>query len=207
MKRDKETKSKLLQSAKAEFMEKGYMNASLRNICKNAGVTTGALYFFFQDKADLFQAITKETIEGIHQLMHKHYNEELQLFGLAMVTDELLEEHNQDMEAATEIIHQMYLYRDEVLLLLTKSQGSGLENVADIFIEESEKHLLVIAKQMQQVYPDKVLDENFIHWLAHMQIDAFIYMITHIKKEEEALIFMKQMMLHMTSGWYGLFMN
>lgn len=53
MKDEKETKSKLLASAKAEFLEKGYINASLRSICKNAGVTTGALYFFFRDKEDL----------------------------------------------------------------------------------------------------------------------------------------------------------
>lgn len=43
---DRETKEKLLASAKAEFMEKGYAKASLRKICANAGVTTGALYFF-----------------------------------------------------------------------------------------------------------------------------------------------------------------
>jgi len=53
-------------------MEKGYMNASLRNICRNAGVTTGALYFFFEDKADLFRAITKETIDVFFQIMQKH---------------------------------------------------------------------------------------------------------------------------------------
>lgn len=29
-------------AAKAEFLEKGYQAASLRNIVKNAGVTTGA---------------------------------------------------------------------------------------------------------------------------------------------------------------------
>lgn len=50
MKEEKETKERLLISAKKEFVEKGYLQASLRNICKNAGVTTGALYFFFQDK-------------------------------------------------------------------------------------------------------------------------------------------------------------
>ena len=49
---DKATKEKLLESAKKEFLEKGYMKASLRTICKNAGVTTGALYFFFQGKED-----------------------------------------------------------------------------------------------------------------------------------------------------------
>ena len=43
MKNEKETKANLLASAKKEFMEKGYTQASLRNICKNAGVTTGYL--------------------------------------------------------------------------------------------------------------------------------------------------------------------
>ncbi len=49
----KETKERLLESALAEFSEKGYMKASLRKICAGAGVTTGALYFFFNDKEDL----------------------------------------------------------------------------------------------------------------------------------------------------------
>ena len=43
---NKETRQHLLECAKREFLEKGYMKASLRNICKEAGVTTGALYFF-----------------------------------------------------------------------------------------------------------------------------------------------------------------
>ena len=47
---NKETRQHLLECAKREFLEKGYMKASLRNICKEAGVTTGALYFFFKDK-------------------------------------------------------------------------------------------------------------------------------------------------------------
>ena len=62
MKNDKETRQKLLVSAKKEFMEKGYVKASLRNICKNAGVTTGALYFFFKDKEDLFGNLIREPL-------------------------------------------------------------------------------------------------------------------------------------------------
>ena len=50
---DSETKIHLIQCAKKEFMEKGFAGASLRGICQKAGVTTGALYFFFQDKDDL----------------------------------------------------------------------------------------------------------------------------------------------------------
>ena len=45
---EKETRKKLQESAMQEFLEKGFMKASLRSICKHAGVTTGALYFSFK---------------------------------------------------------------------------------------------------------------------------------------------------------------
>lgn len=43
---DNETRQRLIDSAKKEFFENGFAKASLRKICTNAGVTTGALYFF-----------------------------------------------------------------------------------------------------------------------------------------------------------------
>ncbi len=207
MKQDKETKAKLLQSAKTEFLEKGYMKASLRNICKNAGVTTGALYFFFEDKEDLFEALTKETIEGIYRMMQEHYAEENALMGRGILHSPDMAEHKDDADIARAVIHQMYLHREMVLLVLTKAQGTKYENIADLFIETSEKHYWTMAQAMLEAYPDAVVDEKFIHWLAHEQIDAFIHMITHIEDEEEAVRFISQTITYMMSGWYGLFMR
>lgn len=43
------TQQKILEAAKQEFLEKGFQGASLRNIVKTAGVTTGAfLWILFQ---------------------------------------------------------------------------------------------------------------------------------------------------------------
>ena len=207
MKQDKETRNKLLLSAREEFIEKGYMKASLRNICKNAGVTTGALYFFFEDKEDLFDAVVGETVKGIWMLMQTHFQEE----GSLMMDESLLtldeKAHDKDFEVARMVIHQMYLHREDVLLILTKSQGTKYENIADQFIETAEKHYRVMANAMQQAYSDKALDDKFIHWLSHEQIDAFIYMITHIESEEEAVQFISQMISYMIAGWYGVFMK
>ena len=72
MSEDKETRQKLLESAKTEFIAKGYMQASLRTICKNAGVTTGALYFFFNGKEDLFDEIVKVPVEKIMEVAKNH---------------------------------------------------------------------------------------------------------------------------------------
>ena len=38
------------QAALAEFLDKGFQGASLRQIVKNAGVTTGAFYGYFSSK-------------------------------------------------------------------------------------------------------------------------------------------------------------
>ena len=203
MKQDKETRNKLLASARVEFMEKGYMKASLRTICKNAGVTTGALYFFFQDKEDLFESIAKETINNIWQMMQGHYNDERVMAENGMTTEEIQDNH-EDLDESAAIIHQMYLHRDDILLVLTKAQGTKFENIADKFIETSEAHYRAMAAQMQKLYPGKSVDDQMLHWLAHMQIDAFIYMITHIEKEEEGLAFMRQFITYMITGWVGL---
>lgn len=48
-----ETKAALLSAAADEFYECGYEKASLRHICSRAGVTTGAVYCFFENKEDL----------------------------------------------------------------------------------------------------------------------------------------------------------
>lgn len=203
MKQDKETRNKLLQSARAEFLEKGYMKASLRTICKNAGVTTGALYFFFQDKEDLFESIAKETINNIWQMMQGHYNDERVMAENGMTTEEIQDNHS-DLNESAAIIHQMYLHRDDILLVLTKAQGTKFENIADKFIETSEVHYRAMAAEMQKLYPGKSVDDQMLHWLAHMQIDAFIYMITHIEKEEDGLAFMRQFITYMITGWVGL---
>ena len=52
-----DTKEKLVVAATREFALRGYDGASLRQICSSAGVTTGALYFFFKNKEDLFRTV------------------------------------------------------------------------------------------------------------------------------------------------------
>ena len=58
-----ETKAKILESAKKEFLEKGFVNASLRTIAANAGLTTGAMYRHFKDKDALFCALVDQAID------------------------------------------------------------------------------------------------------------------------------------------------
>lgn len=44
------------------------------------------------------------------------------------------EEDAEHEETTALVIHQMYLHREEILLVLTKSQGTKYENIADLLI-------------------------------------------------------------------------
>ena len=49
----------VLRCARREFLEKGFALASLRDIAKAAGTSTGSIYTRFTDKAGLFRALVE----------------------------------------------------------------------------------------------------------------------------------------------------
>jgi AcrR family transcriptional regulator len=53
------TREKILASAKALFAERGYEAATIRDIAKQAGMSTGAVFASFTDKSDLFTEIAE----------------------------------------------------------------------------------------------------------------------------------------------------
>ena len=66
--RRKQTEQKLIESGKAEFLKKGYAKANLRDLCKTAGVTTGAFYFSFANKEALLAAILDPVIADYERM-------------------------------------------------------------------------------------------------------------------------------------------
>lgn len=203
MKQDRETKGRLLASAKNEFMEKGYMQASLRSICKNAGVTTGALYFFFENKEKLFDALVEDAVKALYQAVRAHFEEEQQEAAPAIPNDP--GDFQKDLEAARAVVRQMYLHRDALLLALAKSQGTRYETIVDDFIDYAQQHYRLMADRLQQARGSAPVGDVLVHWLAHMQINAFVYIITHIENEDEALACIEKMSVFMVTGWYNMF--
>ena len=62
---------RILASARAEFLEKGFEKASLKDICENALVTTGALYKRYQSKEDLFHALVADTVKAMSEVVEE----------------------------------------------------------------------------------------------------------------------------------------
>lgn len=200
---DRETRKNLLDSAKREFYEKGYAKASLRTICKNAGVTTGALYFFFQDKEDLLKQLVEEPLKGLLARVEAHFSEEMNMVS-AIVS---MGDDSADIKAAKEIVHFMYQHYDIFQILLTKSQGSIYEDITSYFADEIEKHYDSLAERLAGKFGIRRPEHYMIHWLSHIQIDAFIHLLTHEQDEEKAVKHVEEMVIYLISGWNGLFLS
>lgn len=60
------TRHRLLDAAEYVFVEKGVSRTSLHDIAHAAGVSRGAVYWHFKNKADLFNAIMERITLPAH---------------------------------------------------------------------------------------------------------------------------------------------
>jgi AcrR family transcriptional regulator len=62
--RKEETRAELIAAAAHVFAHEGFAGASLEQIARHAGYTTGAIYWHFKDKDDLFLLLFEEKIRN-----------------------------------------------------------------------------------------------------------------------------------------------
>ena len=201
---DNETKRKLLESAKAEFLEKGYMKASLRNICSNAGVTTGALYFFFKDKQELFESLVKDIADGLIFIIKQHYAAEMLMIGAD--NDEDIKrigqnQYSDDLTVSKMIIHYMYDNRNEFRLLIEKSEGSGFEGYLDNIVNITQQHVKTYMVEVTKKTGIERYGDVIIHLVSHIYIDMFVYIFEHVDTEEEAIKNMEDIIRFIKHDW------
>jgi len=72
-----EAETKLLESALKLFSERGYEGTSIREIIEGAGVTRPVLYYYFENKEDLFTRLVEEKYsELVSQIEQVKYDYE-----------------------------------------------------------------------------------------------------------------------------------
>ncbi|MEX1375928.1 MAG: TetR/AcrR family transcriptional regulator [Eubacteriales bacterium] len=60
---DPDKRDRIINAAIDEFAANGYEKASTNEIVKNAGISRGLLYHYFKDKEELYDVLTKYSIE------------------------------------------------------------------------------------------------------------------------------------------------
>lgn len=197
MKEERETKERLLQSAKEEFLEKGYMKASLRGICAKAGVTTGALYFFFKDKEELFGALVDEPIHQLSLLLYQHFDEESEILAQFPQYEHADGDHDQFAET---LVRHLYGHYEAFFLLIKKSQGSRYEDFPDRITAFLEKRYFIFMSDYAKEHHLPAPDAFLVHFIIHSCVDSMIQLLLYEKDVENAVSIQKKLLDFIVDG-------
>ena len=196
---DYEKRRLLIEAAKKEFLEKGYNKASLRSICAKAGMTTGALYFFFDNKEDLFESIINPPLEELRRMIMKHFEEDREF----MINLDSLDLGNTDHSDMAEIVvKHIYKNYDSFVLLLSGSKEDALDEIIEEFVELVEKSTVNMVKD-SRFY---TYDPFMTHWMAHTTVDSISQVVMHEKDEKTAQKRIQDIMNYLVIGWVKLVM-
>ena len=76
------TRDRILDAAECVFQQRGVAQTSLAEVASTAGVTRGAVYWHFENKADLFEAMMQRTIgpteDELNTLLERHGDDALE---------------------------------------------------------------------------------------------------------------------------------
>ena len=186
------------KAAKAEFMEKGFKSASLRNIVKTAGVTTGAFYGYYASKEELFEALVGRQYDDFMSIYCKAQNE------FADLPPE--QQHENMSEISGECMNDMLVYAyshlEEFKLILCCSEGTRfagmIDQMVEIEISSTHKYQLTL-KELG--YPSPQLEPRLEHILVTGMFNAFFEMIIHKMPLEAAQRYLEELRTFYTAGW------
>ena len=195
------TLEKIQDAAMEEFLDKGFLGASLRQIVKSAGVTTGAFYGYFSSKEALFASIVEPHAAA---LMGKFMEAQT---SFAELPEEEQPEH-MGVESSS-CVHWMVDYicahREPVKLLLCRAEGTSYEhfvhNMVEVEVEYTHQYMEVLRRLGRDI---PTLDKSLCHIIASGMFNGIFEIVIHDMPRDQALRDVDQLRDFYTAGWLKL---
>ncbi len=185
-------------AAKAEFLKKGFQSASLRNIVRTAGVTTGAFYGYYDSKEALFEALVGQqydTMMGCYRKAQEDFTK-------------LPKERQPDCmgEISSDCMHEMLQYAyenlDEFKLILCCSEGTRFAGMIDEMVEIEIKGTHDYQEVLNQLgSPSPRIDSRLEHILITGMFNAFFELVIHEMPLKQAQTYLEELHSFYKAGW------
>lgn len=196
--KEQSTQERILEAAKAEFLEKGFRTASLRTIVKAAGVTTGALYGYYDSKEALFDALVEECYE--HFL--STYRNALDDFGNLPIEQQPERMSTVSQTCLEKLLLYMFEHREAFHLLLLCSEGTRYSSMRDALVQleinATHRYYRVLEKLGT---PAPQIDPRLEHILVTGLMNAYFEMIIHDMPLTDAQQYLQVLHSFYSAGW------
>lgn len=192
------SRERIEQAGMKEFLQKGYQEASLRTIAKEAGVTTGSFYWHFKNKEELFDALVAVHYEHIMNL----YQEAFDRF-FAFPLEKQKEQMGQiGRNCMLEMLDYIYQHKEVFQLLINKAAGTKYENMMHELTEAEIESTRRFARHMENLgIQSRTIMPELEHIIVSGMFSAFFELITHNIDEKTARNLACGLYDFHTAGW------
>ena len=122
-----DVRDRIVDAAELEFAERGYVGATMAQIAKRAGLSTGNLYRYFANKEALFEhMLGADFVEQFERL--------LDLRVAALARTDLASLSNEAKAADEAMLRFWFDHRLRVVVLLDRAAGSKHEGFGEHFV-------------------------------------------------------------------------
>ena len=192
------THKSILKAGKDEFLLKGFRAASLRNIVKEAGVTTGAFYGYYKSKEELFDAL----VSVPYGVLMEKFNEAQDKFSALPPVQQ--PEHMADISGdyMDWMVDYIYGHFDAFKLLLCCAEGTRYEDFIHEWVEiemDSTHRFLSVLRGLGHAV--KKIDPRLEHILISGMFSGFFEIVIHDMPQEQAHGYVKELRAFYTAGW------
>lgn len=165
-----EVRQRIINAATEEFLNKGFANASLRNIAQGASITVGNIYRYYQGKEALYEAVTKPAWDGIEMLFQRApwCNGEISTENLA--------------DLAQEIGKVFIKNQSQFLILINDTDHKPNAKGTIIKLVENQAR-----NNLEQMEPEKEIDTVLLSILSAALTEAMIGIFISFDGDEKLL--------------------
>lgn len=195
------TLENIQEAALTEFLDKGFLGASLRQIVKNAGVTTGAFYGYFPNKEALFAAI----VEPHAAILMEKFMEAQTSFAKLPEKEQPSHMGEDSRTYVDWMVDYVCRHREPVKLLLCCAEGTSYENFIHDMVKvevESTLRYMEVLRRMGRDIPQ--MSRSLCHIIASGMFNAIFEVVIHDMPYEQALRDVEQLQAFYTAGWSKL---
>lgn len=196
-----DTEKNILNTARKHFLKDGFSGASLRNIVKDAGLTTGAFYKYYPTKEALFDALTDPYIEHIYQI----YDRVVEDFKKLSAKEQTSNMSDTSGDGMDQMIDYIYEHYDNFRLLLKCGDSGKFETFIHNMVDREMRSSLEYVKKMKEDGIEiPIVGESLMHMIYTGFFSSIFQIIEHDIDKETAKRNVHKLREFNTGGWERL---
>ena len=203
LKHELNTREKILNAAKREFLDKGFAGTNVRAVAQRAGVTTGALYNLFKNKDGIFEALVGGVFGEFLNILA--YNDVFEARELDMKAGDLSEITEMSRRRFLGMVDFFYANWDAMKLIVCCSKGSAYERIFDKAIDLTEKETLRLLTVDGVKMSRRI--KFFIHVMVTSHFENLKEIFYHDLTKSEAADFILDFNVYHCGGWKQYWME